>query len=69
MPKPNWVDHKKTRDYIPIVSTEYTSHLSQKFQRFEKRAIHEGRVVHLDFEDFQFQLINIVYIIELQMSL
>ena len=52
MPKPNWVDHNKTREYIPIVSTDYTSYLSQKFQRLEKRAIHEGRVVHSDFEDF-----------------
>ena len=52
MPKPNWVDHKKTRNYIPIVSTDYTPPLSYKFQYFEKRAIQEGRFVYPDFEDF-----------------
>ena len=54
MVKPNWVDHTKTRNYIPIISTEYTPPLSHKFQDLEKRYIHEGRVVFSDFEDFRY---------------
>lgn len=54
MPKPNWVDHTKTRNYIPIISTEYPLPLSHKLQRLEKRCIHEGQVVYPDFEDFNY---------------
>lgn len=54
MPKPNWVDHTKTRDYIPILYNEYPSPLSHNFQRIEKWCIHEGRVVYPNFEDFNY---------------
>ena len=54
MVKPNWVDHKNSRKYIPIVSTEYPPPLCYNFQRVEKRYIHEGRVVYPEFEDFSY---------------
>ena len=54
MPKLNWVDHTKTREYIPIISTEYPPPLSHNFQRIEKCCIHECRVVYPDFEEFNY---------------
>ena len=54
MSKPNQVDHTKTRNYIPIVSTDYPPPICYNFQCFEKRCIHEGRFVYPDFEDFNY---------------
>ena len=54
MPKQNVIDHQRTRQYIPLLSTEQTPPLSQIFRCLQTRCIHEGRVVYLDFEDVHY---------------
>ncbi|GKB47578.1 hypothetical protein Tco_0898331 [Tanacetum coccineum] len=55
MPRKTADDHQNTRNYIPIISHEYTSPLKEMLRNLESRCIHEGRVVYPNFA-------NLVYV-------
>ncbi|GKE19412.1 hypothetical protein Tco_1426989, partial [Tanacetum coccineum] len=51
MPRKTSKVHQHTRDYIPIISHEYTSPLKEMLRNLESHCIHEGRVVFEKFAD------------------
>ncbi|GJZ77961.1 zf-CCHC domain-containing protein [Tanacetum coccineum] len=70
MPRVTSSDHKNTRDYIPIIYNEYTPPLKYQFEFVENRYIHEGPVVHQDFDDMvylqtMFDMISFEYLFKI----
>ncbi|GJX59993.1 hypothetical protein Tco_0291383 [Tanacetum coccineum] len=70
MPRKTSEDHQNTRDYIPIISHEYTSPLKEMLRNLESRRIHEGRVVYQNFADlvyirFMFSFIEFECLLEI----
>ncbi|GJS01332.1 retrovirus-related pol polyprotein from transposon TNT 1-94 [Tanacetum coccineum] len=51
MPQKTAEDHHNTRNYIPIISHEYTSPLKEMLRNLESRCIHEVWVVYQDSTD------------------
>ncbi|GJS06847.1 hypothetical protein Tco_0363643 [Tanacetum coccineum] len=51
MPRATGLDHQKTRNYIPLISNEFSQPLLNTMANLEKRYFHEGRVVSPNFEN------------------
>ncbi|GKC71858.1 retrovirus-related pol polyprotein from transposon TNT 1-94 [Tanacetum coccineum] len=51
MPPITLLDHQKTRNYIPLISSEFNQPLRNTTANLEKRYFHEGRVVSQNFQN------------------
>ncbi|GJY96776.1 copia protein [Tanacetum coccineum] len=54
MPRITRLDHQNTRNYIPILTSEFDQPLQNTLKLLEKRYFHEGRVVSQNFENMNY---------------